>query len=113
MAGVMIGSYSFGWLSDRAGRKPAFFIAVVVQVAILVRVRSLQLFFPGPGWASFWSDPQLLGLRASQVDICDFSFKIDFSGWSHCRMVVGATTSGVFLVAYVLAMEMVGPKFRF
>ena len=28
-------------------------------------------------------------------------------------MVVGATTSGVFLVAYVLAMEMVGPKFRF
>ena len=27
-------------------------------------------------------------------------------------MVVGATTSGVFLVAYVLAMEMVGPKFR-
>ena len=32
MAGVMIGSYSFGWLSDRAGRKPAFFIAVVIQV---------------------------------------------------------------------------------
>ena len=32
MAGVMIGSYSFGWLSDRAGRKPAFFVAVVVQV---------------------------------------------------------------------------------
>ena len=30
----------------------------------------------------------------------------------HHRMVVGATTSGVFLVAYVLAMEMVGPKFR-
>ena len=43
MAGVMIGSYSFGWLSDRAGRKPAFFIAVVVQVDFLVR--SLQLCF--------------------------------------------------------------------
>ena len=28
-------------------------------------------------------------------------------------MVVGATTSGVFLVAYVLAMEMVGPQYRF
>jgi OCT family organic cation transporter-like MFS transporter 4/5 len=28
------------------------------------------------------------------------------------RVVVGATTSGVFLVAYVLAMEMVGPKYR-
>ena len=26
---------------------------------------------------------------------------------------VGATTSGVFLVAYVLAMEMVGPHYRF
>ena len=29
------------------------------------------------------------------------------------RMVVGATTSGVFLVAYVLAMEMVGPQYRY
>jgi len=28
------------------------------------------------------------------------------------RMVVGATTSGVFLVAYVLAMEMVGHQYR-
>ncbi|GAB0091498.1 Organic cation transporter protein [Sergentomyia squamirostris] len=28
------------------------------------------------------------------------------------RIVVGATTSGVFLVAYVLAMEMVGPTWR-
>lgn len=28
------------------------------------------------------------------------------------RMVVGATTSGVFLVAYVIAMEMVGPSWR-
>lgn len=28
------------------------------------------------------------------------------------RIVIGATTSGVFLVAYVLALEMVGPKAR-
>lgn len=28
------------------------------------------------------------------------------------RVIVGATTSGVFLVAYVLAMEMVGPSMR-
>ncbi|KAM7361200.1 organic cation transporter protein-like [Cochliomyia hominivorax] len=28
------------------------------------------------------------------------------------RMIVGATTSGVFLVAYVIAMEMVGPSYR-
>ena len=28
------------------------------------------------------------------------------------RMIIGMTTSGVFLVSYVLAMEMVGPKHR-
>lgn len=28
------------------------------------------------------------------------------------RIIVGATTSGVFLVAYVIAMEMVGPSYR-
>ena len=28
------------------------------------------------------------------------------------RLVIGMTTSGVFLVAYVLAMEMVGPSSR-
>lgn len=28
------------------------------------------------------------------------------------RLIVGATTSGVFLVAYVIAMEMVGPSWR-
>ena len=27
-------------------------------------------------------------------------------------MIIGMTTSGVFLVSYVLAMEMVGPKHR-
>ena len=34
--------------------------------------------------------------------------------WSFvlARMVIGMTTSGVFLVSYVLAMEMVGPKYR-
>jgi OCT family organic cation transporter-like MFS transporter 4/5 len=28
------------------------------------------------------------------------------------RMIIGMTTSGVFLVSYVLAMEMVGPSSR-
>lgn len=36
----------------------------------------------------------------------------DFYTYTVARMVVGATTSGVFLVAYVIAMEMVGPKYR-
>merc|ERR1719278_135154 len=78
MAGVMIGSYSFGWLSDKAGRKPAFFVAVVIQA--------------------------LVGLLSGLIH--------NYWAFVLLRMVVGATTSGVFLVAYVLAMEMVGPKFR-
>lgn len=36
----------------------------------------------------------------------------EFLTYTIARMVVGATTSGVFLVAYVIAMEMVGPKYR-
>lgn len=36
----------------------------------------------------------------------------DFFTYTISRMVVGATTSGVFLVAYVIAMEMVGPQYR-
>lgn len=36
----------------------------------------------------------------------------EFLTYTISRMVVGATTSGVFLVAYVIAMEMVGPKYR-
>jgi len=36
----------------------------------------------------------------------------EFWTYTFSRAVVGATTSGVFLVAYVIAMEMVGPKDR-
>uniref|UniRef100_A0A182T0M2 Major facilitator superfamily (MFS) profile domain-containing protein n=1 Tax=Anopheles maculatus TaxID=74869 RepID=A0A182T0M2_9DIPT len=36
----------------------------------------------------------------------------EFFTYTLARMVVGATTSGVFLVAYVIAMEMVGPSDR-
>ncbi|KAF5290279.1 hypothetical protein FQR65_LT11613 [Abscondita terminalis] len=36
----------------------------------------------------------------------------EFWSYSIFRLVVGSTTSGVFLVAYVIAMEMVGPKDR-
>ena len=35
-----------------------------------------------------------------------------FVQYVHVCAKVGATTSGVFLVAYVLAMEMVGPDYR-
>lgn len=78
MAGVLVGSYFFGWLSDKIGRKVSFFISVVVQAIFGI----LSGLMP-----EYWSFVIL-------------------------RCVVGATTSGVFLVAYVLAMEMVGPKYR-
>ena len=32
MVGVLLGSYIFGDISDRYGRKPAFFSSVVIQV---------------------------------------------------------------------------------
>jgi OCT family organic cation transporter-like MFS transporter 4/5 len=32
MLGVLIGSYVFGEMSDRIGRKPTFFVSVVIQV---------------------------------------------------------------------------------
>lgn len=40
------------------------------------------------------------------------AFAPDFWTFTACRLVVGASTSGVFLVAYVLALEMVGPSKR-
>lgn len=39
-------------------------------------------------------------------------FAPNYLTFTIARTVIGATTSGVFLVAYVLAMEMVGPSYR-
>ncbi|XP_073978691.1 organic cation transporter protein-like isoform X2 [Rhodnius prolixus] len=78
MVGVMLGSIIFGDLSDRLGRRPIFFISLVLQVIFGV----------------------LVGISP------------DVYTYMLTRMVVGATTSGVFLVAYVIAMELVGPKRR-
>lgn len=36
----------------------------------------------------------------------------DYLTYTFSRLIIGSTTSGVFLVAYVLAMEMVGPSAR-
>ena len=78
MLGVMLGSIGFGFLSDRYGRKPIFFMSLVIQV--------------------------MAGILAG--------FAPEFFSFIFARILVGATTSGVFLVAYVIAMEMVGPKYR-
>ena len=77
MAGVLIGSYVFGYLSDKLGRKVSFFISVVMMA--------------------------IFGILSGLVT--------NYWAFIILRSVVGATTSGVFLVAYVLAMEMVGPRY--
>ncbi|CAD6992297.1 organic cation transporter protein [Ceratitis capitata] len=78
MLGVLVGSISFGQLSDKCGRKPVFFGSLLVQV-----------FF---------------GILAGIAP--------DYLTYTIARFIIGATTSGVFLVAYVIAMEMVSPKKR-
>ncbi|XP_016944470.4 organic cation transporter protein [Drosophila suzukii] len=78
MLGVLLGSFIFGQMSDKLGRKPTFFASLVLQV--------------------------IFGVLAA-VSPEYFSYTIS-------RMIVGATTSGVFLVAYVIALEMVGSSYR-
>lgn len=78
MVGVMLGSMIFGGLSDKYGRRPIFFLSLVIQLVggILVAVAP------------------------------------EFISYVIFRLIVGSTTSGVFLVAYVIALEMVGPEKR-
>ena len=48
MLGVMLGSYIFGWLSDRWGRKLSFFLSLILQVrpsARLLHTLSFQTVF--------------------------------------------------------------------
>ncbi|KAF4533495.1 hypothetical protein B566_EDAN000980 [Ephemera danica] len=78
MLGVLIGSILFGYLSDKYGRRPIFFLSLVLQV--------------------------VGGIVAGIAP--------EYYSFVFARMCVGATTSGVFLVAYVIGMEMVGPSKR-
>ncbi|EDW80822.1 uncharacterized protein Dwil_GK11735 [Drosophila willistoni] len=78
MLGVLLGSFGFGQMSDKLGRKPTFFASLVIQL--------------------------IFGVLAA--------LSPEYFTYTISRMIVGATTSGVFLVAYVIALEMVGPSYR-
>ncbi|XP_017113967.1 organic cation transporter protein [Drosophila elegans] len=78
MLGVLLGSFIFGQMSDKLGRKPTFFASLVIQL--------------------------IFGVLAAVAP--------EYFSYTISRMIVGATTSGVFLVAYVIALEMVGSSYR-
>lgn len=78
MLGVLLGSFIFGQMSDKLGRKPTFFASLVLQL--------------------------IFGVLAAVAP--------EYFSYTISRMIVGATTSGVFLVAYVIALEMVGSSYR-
>ncbi|KAH8382651.1 hypothetical protein KR009_004637 [Drosophila setifemur] len=78
MLGVLLGSFVFGQMSDKLGRKPTFFASLVLQL--------------------------IFGVLAAVAP--------EYFSYTISRMIVGATTSGVFLVAYVIALEMVGSSYR-
>ena len=117
MLGVLIGSIGFGWMSDVLGRRPTFFIS-----GDKPSIRSL-----GPVWY------EILYINTVKYELGTLKVYFSLSHyiviiqiglgfiaglvpeyWSFmfARMIIGMTTSGVFLVSYVLAMEMVGPSSR-
>ncbi|KAG5672187.1 hypothetical protein PVAND_002337 [Polypedilum vanderplanki] len=78
MIGVFIGSFAFGHLSDKYGRRKVFVLSLIFQL--------------------------IFGLLTALAT--------NFYTFTIFRMIVGATTSGVFLVAYCLSLEMVGKESR-
>lgn len=78
MVGMLVGSYLFGDLSDRFGRKPMFLSALVMMVVVGVGQAAIPEYYT----------------------------------FTMLRFVLGASLQGVFLVAYVMAMELVGKKRR-
>jgi OCT family organic cation transporter-like MFS transporter 4/5 len=71
MVGILVGSFLFGDLSDRFGRRPIFFLSLVLQVVFGI----------------------LAGLAPN------------YWAFVTARIVVGASTSGIFLVGFVIGKQ--------
>ncbi|XP_071528745.1 organic cation transporter protein-like [Panulirus ornatus] len=78
MVGMLVGSYLFGDLSDRYGRKPVFLSALLLMVVV--------------------------GLGQAIIP--------EYYTFTIFRFVLGSSLQGVFLVAYVMALELVGKSWR-
>ncbi|CRK95296.1 CLUMA_CG008641, isoform A [Clunio marinus] len=78
MLGVFIGSYAFGDLSDKFGRRPTLILSLFIQLLAGVSIAI---------------SPNLLT-------------------YTICRVIVGAASSGIFLVSFCLAVELVGKESR-
>ncbi|KAK3593126.1 hypothetical protein CHS0354_018254 [Potamilus streckersoni] len=77
-AGVLVGAFFFGFLSDKIGRKKTLYVSF-----ILMLISTVALTW-APNYAAFVS----------------------------LRFFVGASASGIFITAYIISMELVGPSKR-
>ncbi|CRK98615.1 CLUMA_CG011940, isoform A [Clunio marinus] len=78
MFGILMGCYCFGSFSDKFGRRPAFMLAMLIQI--------------------------LFGFLTA--------FAPEYLSFVIFNMIVGTTTSGAFLSAYCLSLEMVRKESR-
>ena len=82
MTGMMIGSFPFGWLSDKYGRKPT----LMLTLFLLALGGSLPYPFP--------ASPDY------------------FPVFVISRFISGLGHVGTFMMSFTMSLEYVGPKYR-
>ena len=97
MLGVLIGSYLFGEMSDRFGRKPTFFLSIVLQI-----IFGLLAGF-APEYYSFVAARLVIGMTCSGVFLVSYVLAMESVGTKY-RVIAGTLcqyyyTFGFFLMA--------------
>ena len=93
MAGMLVGSFVFGWLSDRIGRKSTMMLALIILAA--------------GGSFPFFLTPTP-----------DLYYALVISRWPDAslgptpRFISGCGHVGLFMTTFSLALEYVGPSYR-